>query len=693
MKSGSILVVALLILISGLIFWHITLKTENYTMIYSIKTVDDIHKIFPHDIAGIKSLASQAIQEAEQRIAELIERTPEKRTVENTLYGFDTAYMHFRQAIATLEALVLLSPDDAIRTEAEKESVVLQKKFIDLFAQNKALYTVLNEFNEAYKNSPLLSAEEHYFLNETVLDYQRNGLDLPDEQRKKVIELQKELAELCTEFSQNIATDKSSITVTRNELAGLEDSFIDALKKTDDGRFILGVDYPTFFAVMSFAQSSETRKKLYNAFNNRAYPINTPVLQKIIEKRHELAQMLGFTSFAHLSLASEMVHNPERALQFLTDLLKRINTKEALEFKELTKELPPSVKLSNGKMHPWDKTYLIEQYKKSHFNLDENLITHYFPMDNTIKELLSIYEQFLNVTFKEEPIKGLWHPDVRCIAVYNNNQLAGYLLLDLYPRPNKFSHACQTTIIPARINNDGSIEPALAIVIANFPKATATQPALLPRRDVTTFFHEFGHALHALLGATHLAATSGTNVKTDFVEMPSQMLEEWLWDKDILKKISSHYQTGKPLSDDVINTLLSIKNISTGNDLQRQIVFGLLSLTLFNESDKKDIDAIFKKIYENTRVHEEFDPNAHPYDSFGHLTDYGAKYYSYLWSKVFALDLFETIKKVGLLNPEIGVRYKEMILAPGGSKDPNELLKDFLGREPNNDAFMHDLGL
>ena len=315
-------------------------------------------------------------------------------------------------------------------------------------------------------------------------------------------------------------------------------------------------------------------------------------------------------------------------------------------------------------------------------------------MEKTIKGLLSIYEQFLGLRLKQVDVDGLWHDEVRTLAVYDkkSNALLGYILLDLHPRPFKFSHACAGSIVPST-THDGKPTIQVSVVLANFPKGQGGQPSLLKPSDVRTFFHEFGHAIHYILGRQELASMAGANVKRDFVEMPSQMLEEWLWDNEILKMVSGHHKTGESLPDELIDTMIAVKNIAEGAAIQRQISLGTLSLNCFKDGAHKDVHKLVKESQQKCCPHIAFEPKAHMYAAFGHLTGYGARYYGYLWSKVFALDLFNEIKKHGLLDPVIGKRYRELVIGRGGSKDPNELLKDFLGREPNSDAFFKDLGI
>ena len=266
------------------------------------------------------------------------------------------------------------------------------------------------------------------------------------------------------------------------------------------------------------------------------------MLKEIIAKRDQLAQVLGYESYAAYDIDEQMAGNPQTVQAFLDTLLAQVQKKADQEFTQLTQVLPDSVVLTpEGKLLPWDNNFLQNWYKIKYLLVDEKKVAEYFPMEKTVAGLLSIYEKFFSLKFKEIPLSTLWHKDLVVLAVYpaGKDTLLGYFILDLYPRPFKYTHACHATIIPATYNQDGTQNVALSVVIANFPRGTADKPSLLERKYVETFFHEFGHALHALLGRTKMASQAGAHLKTDFVEMPSQMLEEWLEDKDILKMISS----------------------------------------------------------------------------------------------------------------------------------------------------------
>lgn len=658
-----------------------------------ITDINDLKKLFPTSKSAIKAKADTTIAQAKTAIQRIIDIPDEQRTFANTAQALDQASTHFSENLATIQALFLLSPDANIRSYAQQEEIRLSQASVDIFEYNQPLYQAFKYYVEHKAPAETLTAAQQYFLNESMKEFKRAGLELAPEKQQEVAALVKQLAELCSAFEKNINESTAFITATENELDGLDKEFIASLKKDEQNNYILGTDYPTYFKVMENATNAGLRKRLYALFNNRAWPANYEVLQQIISLRDQMATLLGYKSYSDLSLENAMAKTPTTALEFLEQLRSKAQVKAKQEHELLRQNIPEGIKLSpNGKLYPWDTRYVVTQYKKNNLAIDEEKIAEYFPMEHTIEQLLSIYQTFFNLTFKETPLPDLWDPELKLIEVHKNDVLLGYLLLDLYPREGKFSHAAKISIINAQTLPDTSLKPAVAIIIANFPKSLPNKPSLLKRNDVKTFFHEFGHGIHALLGATALGTQSGTHVKGDFVELPSQMLEEWLADKEILTMISKHYQTGQTLPTDIIERILKLKTLFSGDFVINQGIYAQVSLDCYLSGGKKDFDAMYKKLYTQNMPYLEFDEDNHFMASFGHLTSYGPKYYGYLWSQVYALDLFDTIKKVGLLNPAIGKKYADIILAPGGSKDPNELLKKFLGREPNQDAFLRDLG-
>ncbi len=671
---------------------------ESIKMMSKIHNSSDIVALFPKSPRELENRIQSAIADAQQRIDRIIAVPKNERTFQNTAKELDVLESLSDPAIIAplAEVITLVDPREAMRNAAQKGLIEIEKFATHNISNNSELYKAFQAYVEGNAENEKLSDEEWYYLQDRMKDFKRNGMHLDPEQLKKVKKLKNKLTELGLQFEKNINDDARTIAVTREELAGLSDDFINSLKRTDDGLYILGMDYPTYFTVIDHCDVADTRKKLYQLFQNRAYPVNEPILKEIIALRDELAKTLGFNSFAELNLDSQMAKNPTTVRKFLDELLEKVQIKEAQEFEMFTKDLPKSVSLSpEGKFYPWDVRYVIEQYKKKHFDLDETTIAEYFPMEKTIEGLLSIYEQFLGLKFKQVPVSGLWHEDVSLVEARDSStdKLLGYLLFDLYPRANKYNHACQAGIIPAIKEAPGQQFPMLAVIIANFPKTTATNPSLLNRNEVETFFHEFGHAMHSLLGRTSLGSCSGTCVKTDFVEVPSQMFEEWMWDKDIIKMISSHYKTGESLPDKLLDKIIAAKKLSKGWWTQRQIFLARMSLDYYNDSGKKDLNAIMRALHNQICPHQIIDQDDHKYTNFGHLVGYGAKYYAYLWSLVYAIDLFAEIKKHGLLDQPTGKRLIAYVLGKGGSKGPHELLVEFLGREPSQENFLKDMGL
>ncbi len=688
----------------GLLKNSYALNTERYEEMLqnNVSSIQQVINLFPKSPNEIAERCKASLAIAQKDFKELLSLSHEKRNFDNTIKAFDELSRKFSIACNPIHVLEMLHPDEAMRNAAHEAILTMQDFAVDAF-MNPALYAafegMIREGSLAHANGEKLSSEEAYFLSESMKDFKRNGFDLPSNQFDQVKQIKKELSQLGTEFQAAIAKDNRFIAVAPEDLAGVSDDLLQRLEKIDDGKLKVGVDYPTYFEVMGHCKNGQTRKLLLTEFQNRAYPENMERLKTIISKRDALAQLLHFPSYAHLDIDPNMAETPERAYAFIYQLIDKARQKELLEHRDLMNDLPEGVELNErGQFFGWDLEYIKESYKKKHFSMDAREVAEYFPVDKTVEGIFAIYQKFLNVDFERVPVQGLWDKEVICISIKDRGtgKQRGYVILDLYPRPNKYSHACCAELVPSLYSDQNGkrvIAPAACMVIANFPKATPDKPALFKHSDVETFFHEFGHAMHYVLGTTKLASCSGFAVKYDFVEMPSQMFEEWMWDKDMLKQVSSHYLTGEPLSDSLIDTMISLKKFDSGAFLRRQAYLSLISLEYFKPGAEKDTQAIQKELFEKYCSTIAYNPNAHMQASFGHLIGYGAKYYGYMWSKVFALDLFNQVKQVGLLDAGIGKQFVDKVLGKGGSADPNDLLQDFLGREPTQDAFFEDMGL
>jgi len=662
---------------------------------HQLKTFDEFTAFFPRTATELRERVDIAMAQAHDIIRAIEKISDESRTFENTVTAFDQlvaqSYLASLQRVVYL--LELVHPDADLRNAAHEALSKINGFMVDHVSGNVKLYSALKSYAHGATQGEDLDDEQRYFLQETLCDFERSGLNLSEDKRAEVGRLKKDLADLSSLYDCNIAQDNCKITVERKGLAGLSDEFIDMLDR-DGERYQLGVDYPTYHAVMQECIVEDTRKKLFIGFNSRAYPVNDKVLRDMIKKRDKLATVLGFSSFAAYDIANQMAKTPGRVEPFVQKLLEQAGTKEDEELALLRNDLPESVSLTaEGKIKPWDMLFVQAQYRKKHLAIDEQQIAEYFPIDKTLPEIFTVYGQFLGVTFQEISCSGMWHDEVRSFAMQSGDDGAviGYILLDLFPRPNKYTHAGHLGLFGGVIGAN-SCSPGISAIVANFSRAQGNRPALLKRNEVLTLFHELGHAMHSLFSRSRIASCAGIDaVKRDFVEVPSQLFEQWFWDADVLKRISSHFKTGQPLPDDLIGRIAEAKKFGAGYQVCRQGCFSLYSLGLF--SGVQDPDALLKQLRIRYRQHEEPCADDHMYTAFTHLSGYGAKYYSYFWSEVIALDLFDQIKREGYLNPAVGKRLVSTLLGRGSSADPSAFVRAFLGRDANQDAFLAAKGL
>lgn len=669
----------------------------------TITCFDDVAKLFPTAPGDIAARRDRVIAYANNTIAELIAVPENSRTYKNTVFAFDRAAEALRQEYALLDAVVSTHPNKNMREAAHKTIGTVRNRLIEI-SQDARINRALTAYEKTGKRRETLSREETCFLAKATASYARNGFTLPESKQRKISQLKKQIARLEQTFDKNINDDIKKIDITACELSGMTPEFINTL----DSRFLngtklytLSVTGPVITQISQNCTCEKTRKAVWNAYVNRAYPANKKILEKLINLRDRLARTLGYAHYADYEIANEMAGNAQTVERFLRDMHERSAKKVREEATRYLHNPTASVHATaDNKIKPWDWPFIETAYRKKNYNLDERLIAEYFPLDHTIKKLIPVFEQFFGVGLTYMQAKNLWDPEIRVLEIRTQShdpadgKLIGYILLDLFPRPNKYTHACCNHIVPHLKNKTDGDRAGVSLIIANFPAATREQPALLQHEHLTTFLHELGHAFHQVLRSTTMASLtipegSIDGIQIDFVEMPSQMLEEFAWQPEILHMIGSHYKTEKPLPEEFITKIITLKNFDSGSWVRRLLTGSYVSLNYFTQGEKKDIRAISKSVNNFCKPYLEQTKDNHWYASFGHLSGYGARYYSYLWSKVYARDLFEYIKKNGFL--EAGRRYVEIVLAPYGSQSPHTLLRTFLGREPNSDAFFSDL--
>lgn len=645
-------------------------------------------------IETINSKCDLELAKVQKTVDNIISLPPEQRSFQTVVANFELTSANFSEAVEPLMFYNSVSPDKKMRDASDACAKKVSKYFVDLFAKVE-LFNAFETVHKNIKNIP--NSIDRKLVEEYYEDFIFNGMKLDEQSRNRLGVLNKELVDLNSEFS-NVLNDWSNpLYLTRSELDGMPKSFIESLEKKD-GRFILTLDYPHYYPFMNNGKNAEIRKKLQFAFMTRGGKENKERMIKAIKIRDEKAKLLGFQTHAHLKLLKKMAKTPEAVNEFLDRLQEGLTPKAQEELRQLAEIKQKELNLSElPTIEPWDWRYYSTQLVKQKYDIDPMEIQKYFPLDRVLAGMFDIYQSLLGVEFRLIPNAPVWHESVKMYAVYDPllKTDVAYFYMDLFPRPGKYGHAAAFTLINGRqLENKKYRRPASSIV-ANFSAPSKSEPSLLPHNQVETLFHEFGHIMHQILTQAKYAYFSGTSVKRDFVEAPSQMLENWVWRKETLKKISSQYQTKEPLPDALLEKMLLAKNATSGLFYLRQLFFAKLDLAYHTTENFEGFDTsqIYRQMMKDIML-VGAPEDSYPEASFGHLMGgYDAGYYGYLWSEVYAQDMFTKFDKNGLLNQRAGHDYRRWILEPGGTKDPFDLIEGFLGRKPNEKAFLEDVGI
>ena len=640
----------------------------------------------------IKSATDITIENAKKSLKKIYNLEKDKRNFENTALAFDNIYNDLNSVEGPIYLMANVHPDNDIRNTSNSEISVFSKFFNDLTLDEK-LYRAFKDYSTTEEAKNLTDYKKR-LVTKTIEDFERDGLNLSPEKRSELKTLQDSLSDMSIEFYRNIAEVKDYLIVDKADMEGLDDEYI-AAHKTDDGKYKIDLSYPSYFPFMKFSTSEKARKELYMKYTNRAADKNIPLLREVLQVRKEIATLLGYKSYAEYATADRMVKNPATVWNFENNLIDEVKEKAKYDYNELLKVKRAYLKdKSVDVIQPWEAGFFHDRLLKEKYQLDQNKVKEYFELNNVLDGLFTVAQQLFDVQFKEIKNPSVWQSDARLFEVIQDGKVISHFYLDLFPRENKYSHAASFPMISGKLTKDGYQMPVAALV-CNFPKPTKDQPSLLPHSDVETFFHEFGHVLHSILTKTELASFAGTSVARDFVEAPSQMLENWVWNYDILVKFAKHYKTNEPLPKSLYDKMYATKNVGSGLATLQQIYYGLIDFTLEDKYDpfgNKTTTDVVKELQNKITLYPYLD-GTHMQAAFQHLIGYGAGYYGYLWSKVYAQDMYSIFEKNGMLDKTTGRRYRDIILAKGGSEDALSLVKQFLQREPNQDAFLKSLGL
>ncbi len=615
----------------------------------------------------------------------------EERTFENTMLVYDDIANDYLRISNVIYLMGYTHPDSTIRSTALDLNNKLEK-YGNEISLDENLYNAIKAYSNT-EEAKSLTGYKAKFLKDELNDFERNGFALSKEKREELKALKDELSEIGNSFDKNIASYQDELIVTEEGVDGMSEDYKKA-RKQEDGTYVIDLSYPSYRPFMKYSNSDDARKQLYMKYNNRAADKNLDVLLELLKKRKEMAEMLGYSSYAEWRTEDRMVKNPKTVWDFENNLIESVKPKADLDFQELLEAKAEFTGEKADDLNPWESSYIGNILLENKYQLDAEEVKQYFPLDNALDGLFQITQSIFNVTYKEIENPSVWHEDVRAFEVIDNDKVIGRFYLDFFPRDNKYNHAACFGMIKGKMMDQGYQIPN-ATLVCNFPAPTEDKPSLMPHNQVETLFHEFGHVLHQMLTQAALSSQSGTSVARDFVEAPSQIFENWAWNYEALQLFAKHWETGETLPKELYDKMIAAKNVGSGLSAEGQIFYGVVDFTLhdkFDPNGDKTTDDVMKELKDEI-THYPFEEGTHFQAAFGHLNGYGASYYGYMWSRVYAEDMFSVFEQNGVLDQETGMRYRNIILAEGGSKEAMELVKEFLGRDPNNKAFMKSLGL
>lgn len=632
-----------------------------------------------------------------------IVRNPIKPTFENTIEALDFSGDVLDRISSIFFNLNSAETNDEIQKIAQEVSPLLSefgndiRLNPDLFARVKTVYEQKEKLN--------LNPEQTTLLDKKYKSFSRNGANLSEDKKNQLRAIDKELSKLSLQFGENVLAETQAYQLhitTESELAGLPEGTVEAArslaKSQEKEGWIFTLDYPSYVPFVTYADNRELRKKMAIAFGAKGFQNNEfdnqEIVLKIAKLRFDRAQVLGYASHAHFVLEERMAESPEKVKTFSTDLLEKAKPAALKEFAQLTafaKELHGIEQLEK-----WDGAYYSEKLKQQLFSLDDEILKPYFQLEKVLDGAFAVAQKLYGITFEETFEVDKYHEEVKTYEVKDeDDQLVAVFYADFFPRKGKRNGAWMTSFKSQYIKKGSNERPHISIV-CNFTKPTETKPSLLTFNEVTTLFHEFGHALHGMLANTTYPSLSGTSVYWDFVELPSQIMENWCYEPEALALFAYHYQTGEMIPMELVHKIKESASFQEGIATMRQLSFGLLDMGWHAQdpSNIKDIKTFETEQFAATQLYPDVKENAMS-TSFSHIFQggYSSGYYSYKWAEVLDADAFEYFQECGIFNKEVATKFKENVLSKGGTEHPMILYKRFRGQEPKPDALLKRAGL
>jgi thimet oligopeptidase len=633
------------------------------------------------DVAAFEKIENDRLA-AGQKSIDVLLAVKGARTIENTLVPFDEAFHQINSASYFAGLMEQVHPDAAFRDHATA-MVTKASAASTAIALNHEVYSALAAIDLSKAD-----AATKYYVQRQLLEFRLAGVDKDDATRTRLKKLNDQATEEQSMFDRNISDGKKTIEADPSELDGLPPDYIGRHKPGANGKIIISTDYPDALPVLSFAKSTDLRRRMAMAFNTRAYPKNEEVLTSLMRTRYEIASLLGYPSWADYNAADKMIakgHN-------IADFIQQVNDASGpLAKKEFEMLLAEKQKTEPGAKEIWDYEggYLSEQVRRTKYDFDSQSVRPYFPFNEVKQGILDTAAALFHVEFQQEPNVPAWDPAVETWIVLDGGKPIGRFYLDMHPRPGKYSHAEMAPVL------DGIKSKQLpeAILVCNFPAPTTDDPGLMEYGDVKTFFHEFGHLMHHILGGQQQwGGISGISMESDFVEAPSQMLEEWIASPQVLAKFAKHYKTGEPIPAELVARMNRASAFGRGGWVGRQNSFSAISYDIYKtKPEEVNLDAVTLADARKYTLLKPL-PDTHQWASFGHLGGYSSAYYTYLWDKVIAEDFFQQFDHSNLLAGDAPMKYRRVVLEPGGSMSANDLVKNFLGRPQNMVALQKWMG-
>jgi thimet oligopeptidase len=635
------------------------------------------------DVAAFGKIENDHLAVAEKAIDELV-AVKGLRTIDNTLRPYDEAVRQLNTAIYFSVLMQQVHPDEAYRDKATAMTTKVSNA-----------YTALSLNQDVYKAIAGLDVSKadtatQYYVKRQLLEFQLAGVDKDAATREKLKKLNDRLTEAQSMFDRNISDDVRTIEVaSAAELDGLPADYITKHKPGADGKIKLTTAYPDALPVFSFAKSDSVRRSMSEAFYNRAYPKNKEVLEEMMKARYEIATIIGYPSWADYNAADKMIGSGSNIAKFIAELesaSKPLAEKELAMLLAEKRKTDPSAK----GILSYEAEYYSELVRRSRYDFDSQSVRPFFPFDEVKKGVMDTAATLFHVSFRREKDAPAWDPLVETWDVIENGKPIGRFYLDMHPRPGKYSHAQMGQVL------DGIKGKQLpeAILVCNFPNPTATDPGLMEYEDVITFFHEFGHLMHHILGGNQdWAGITGMSMEADFVEAPSQMLEQWMRSPQVLASFAKNYKTGEPIPAELVAKMNRASAFGRAGEIATQNAYSAISYDMYKqEPSKVDPDAVTLNNLKAYAVTVPIPASAHRYANFGQLGGYSSAYYTYMWDKVIAEDFYGQFDHNNMLAGDAPMRYRRVVLEPGGSMSANDLVKNFLGRPQNSDALRTWMG-